>query len=418
MQKTTLQSFATFFNQKLDLPIPIKNFSVDTRTIQQGDLYCALPGNTVDGHQFVEEAFQKGAIGALVLKGYQGKGGPYIYVDDVLKAVQEYTKDYFKKHRPKVVIGVTGSLGKTTTKEFISTLLEGKYSVYKSPGNANTKISLPQTILNGWQGEEVVVLEMGMTHPKDLLRLIDIAPPDIAIITKAALVHAQNFNSLAEIAEVKCEIFTHPQTQVGIYAKELEGLVDVHKFGTCKKKSFSLENYEHISMPIKGKHNLHNLVGAIAVAKELEVSEEIISKQIQKLQLPERRQERVEKKGVIFINDSYNAAMDSMIAALQTLPPGKKRIGVLGSMMELGKFSDDCHRKVGMEALKTLDHLICYGKECQPMVDVWQEHNKQAHLLPTHEAVLDVLRTLVQEEDVVLLKGSKSKMMWKILEQF
>lgn len=442
--KYKIKDIAQFFGNHLEkAPEGASGFSVDSRSINPQEIYCALPGAKVDGHEFVDEAFKKGASCAIVKEDFKGSSlGPLIYVKDVVKALQDYAKAEFKQKRPKVVIGVTGSLGKTTTKEFISTLLESVYTVFRSPGNSNSQVGLPLALLNHFNGEDVAVLEMGMTHPGNITGLLQIAPPDMTVLTKVALVHAQNYESIEEIAKTKAEIFLHPDTYFGLYAKEIERVADLSSFGSMPKKSFGVEESQadyslvdhsgwvfkvgknHIPLgeiPDLGKHNLHNLLAALSVAYELGVDPEKFKSQIQHLKLPERRLQRILKKGILFINDSYNAALDSVKAALHAMPApqkGGKKIAVLGSMMELGKFSEECHRLVGIEALPIVEHLICYGIECQPMVDIWKKQGRKVDHLPTHGDIIALLHQIVKEGDVVLLKGSRSKMMWKIVEDF
>lgn len=414
-------------NSLLDLK---PSFSVDTRTLNPGDIYCALPGEKVDGHAFIEEAFAKGAKGAIVLESY-ASSRPLFRVANVLEAVQSLAGDFLAANRPKLVIGVTGSLGKTTTKDFIAALLEGSFSVCKTPGNSNSQVGLPLTILNHFRGEEIVVLEMGMTHPGNILKLIEIAPPDIALLNKVSLVHAANFSSLEEIRRAKCEIFLHPKTKLGIYDAE----IPVENIGSCEKRSFSLSDpsaYYQLKQGIfkagdiqiclgefalEGRHNYHNLLGALAVAHFAGVPEEKLASRIKSLKLPKQRFEHSHKRGIHFINDAYNAAPDSVKEGLRSLPQVQgRKIGVLGSMLELGKFSSECHRQVGEEALLHLDHLICLGDECEPMQAVWEKAGRPAHLFKELGPLIEYLRSFAAPKDLVYIKGSNSKTMWKILD--
>lgn len=439
----TLGAVAAFFGKRVEQDFLISGFSVDTRTLKPGEVYCALIGNQVDGHLFVREAFEKGASGAIVGSCFKEEYlGPLIHVDDVLSALQEAARHVFAKGRPKVVIGVTGSLGKTTTKEFLTTLLEPSFSVFKTPGNNNSQVGLPLAILNGWNSVDIAVLEMGMTHPGQIAQLTSVTPPDIGLITKVSLVHAQNFESIQGIAEAKSEIFLHPQTHLGIYADEIDRIYNMSFRGLCPKRTFSLRNpaadyclykedewifkamHEKFSLgalPPFGAHNFHNVLGALAVAHAAGADPGMMREQVAKLQLPERRQQRVEKGGVIFINDSYNAALDSIKAAFHELPipePGGRRIGVLGGIVELGTFSEDCHRQVGEAALTCLDHLICFGEECPPLVAVWEKAGRPVDYLDDRGAIVARLRTLAKPGDVVLLKGSRNKKLWTVLDDF
>lgn len=415
MQTQTFTIFLTFMDNEIIMHCLKNSFSVDTRNLHPGDIYCALPGEKADGHLFVQEAFAKGAKGAIVLESYlESAAGPLFRVKNVLETLQDLAKDYLAKNRPRLVIGVTGSLGKTTTKDFIASLLEGSFSVCKTPGNSNSQIGLPLTILNHFRGEEILVLEMGMTHAGNIRKLVEIAPPDIALLTKVALVHAANFSSLEEIGRAKSEIFLHPETKLGIYAAEIEDIFDIQQVGSCKKRSFSLGS---LSIGEFSRHNQHNLQGALAVCQEAGVPMETLLARIPSLKLPKQRFEHVYKNGIHFINDAYNAAPDSVIEGLRSLPNVEgKKIGVLGSMLELGRFSEESHRQVGEEALLHLDRLICLGAECAPMKEVWESRAKPVDLFYELGPLVSLLRGLAHPKDLVYIKGSNSKMMWKILD--
>lgn len=431
MKIDSLKKLGEYLGQEIPFKDSILRFCIDSRKILKGDLYCALPGNRVNGEDFLEDVFQKGAIAALVSKDYTGQAfGPLIYVDDVGETLQDLARTVFRAFKPKHVIAITGSLGKTTAKEFVCTLLEGAFQVFKTPGNANSQVGLPLAILNGFENQDVAVLEMGMTHAGQIKKLVSICPPDIALITKIALVHAENFSSLEGIEQAKGEIFFHPDTKLGIYPFASKNL---NNCGTCEKKTFGLDDSEadfslltiqkHSIEDLKFKepHILHNLVAALSVAFSLGIEIEVIQQQMQKLALPEMRMEKLKKNGVFFINDSYNAAPDSIAAALKSLPApddGKKRIAVIGEMAELGRFSEDCHRDVGVEALKYVDHLICYGKNCAPMAAVWSQAGRPCQYFNDHEKVAEHLRELAEPGDVVLLKGSNSTKMWTIMDKF
>lgn len=243
MNKKTAIAFLSEVGGILGLPKTgeaiVRGVAVDSRQIKPGDLFFALPGAKADGHTFLEEAAKKGAAGAVVHHSYNGAdfGLPLIKSDDVLQTLQELARKKVESARPRIV-GITGSLGKTTTKEFVTTLLKAKYRVAASPGNSNSQIGLPLAILNhSGEGDEILVLEMGMTHPGEIHKLVSIAPPEVAVVTKVALVHACNFESIEEIAHAKGEIFSHPLTKMGIYNKESDFGGMLSGSGKCAKRS-------------------------------------------------------------------------------------------------------------------------------------------------------------------------------------
>lgn len=431
---------AELLNVKPPCEHPIAGFSLDSRTLKPQEIYCALKGARVDGHNFLEEAKSKGASLALIERSYKGKCPlPYIAVDDVVASLQKIVK-LLLQARTSRIIAVTGSVGKTTCKDFLAEFLKAKFSVGKSQGAANSQVGLPLTILNHTNGkEEWLVLEMGMTSPGQIKLLVEMAPPEIAIITQVALAHSENFSSLSEIAQTKAEIFSHPTTRLGLFPKEIPYYRELAQVGTCRKMYFSLfsnsadyymskEEIYHLgarvgnlSFPFEGSHLKHNFLAALAVSLQLGLTLGEIKSRLPFLALPDKRFQIIKKKGIVFVNDSYNASPLAVEGALKNLPKPKKgnrSIAVLGSMMELGKFSDCCHEEVALVALNTVDALFCLGKECLPMIQVWKNAQKKAHFFEDHATLTKALKEYLKEGDVVLLKGSKSKQMWQVLDEF
>lgn len=423
----------------------IKGYSTDSRSLKLGELFFALKGERVDGHAYLKEVQQKGAIAAVVAEDYEGfiEGLCLLKVPDPLHALQELARKVLFSS-PSRIVAITGSLGKTSTKEFTRTLLSTQYQVGCSPGNSNSQVGIPLTILNHTTGEEeIFVFEMGMTAPGHLKRLVEIAPPEVAVITTVALVHASGFESLDDIARAKAEIFSHPQTQLGILHYDIPNFLEIVSSTACRKFSFSmtslesdyrlgiensqkiescLENHnlllENFSVP--GKHNIKNLMAAIAVARYFKVDWEKIEDAISELTLPERRLQWVHHKGMLFLNDSYNASEVSVKAALETLPEpakGGRKIAVLGEMAELGKFSVGCHQRIGEFALQHVERLYCFGDECLPACEIWQMARRPVEFFRHWTDLMDCLRRDLQPQDVILLKGSRSKQMWKVLEE-
>lgn len=417
---------------------------VDTRLLEKGNLFFALPGAQVDGHSYLEEAAKKGASGAVVKEDYRGPtfGIPLIRVKGVLEALQTLAK-HVKKTSQAQVVAVTGSIGKTTTKEFITTLLEEKFKVAYSPGNSNSQIGLPLAVLNHTTGEEDVwVIEMGMTHPGQLAQLIQIVPPDVALITMTTLVHACNFAGLNEIGLAKGEIFSHPKTRIGLLDYKIVNREALEKIGACRKATFAIDaeeatyslrvlgeqmllkspqgEFEMPLLPLQGAHNRHNFLAAAAVALEMGLNEEQICAALSKLQLPERRLQHVEKNGALFVNDAYNACVPSIKGALESLPAPKgdgRKIAVLSEMAELGGFAEACHKEVGEHALQYVDLMLCFGPHCKTIKDIWETAGRSVEWFMTRDEVVQAVKRHVKPGDVVLLKGARSRKMDKILEE-
>lgn len=447
MRCLTLAQIAHLLNcTQADIPsIEIKGYCIDSRLVKPGELFFALKGERVDGHTYLQEVSQRGAVAAVVSKEYTGSSeGLYLVtVEDPLLALQEIAHWVLKQSSARIV-ALTGSIGKTSTKEFTKTLLATRYRVAASPGNSNSQVGIPLSVLNHTTGEEdILVLEMGMTAPGHLARLVQIAPPEVAVITTVALVHACNFESVEEIAYAKAEIFSHSHTRLGILHRDMPCFEEISWIGACRKLSFSMHssladyrldpaNHQCVqsrldgqtailgSLPIPGRHNWHNLLAAIAVARYFGVEWEEIRKTIPTLTLPDRRLQFIRHKDALFLNDSYNASELSVKAALETLPqPERKgrKIAVLGSMLELGKFSQGCHQRVGEFALDHVEQLYCLGEECRPIYELWTKKGRSVQLFDERTSLVACLRQDLQPDDVVLLKGSRSKALWMVLEE-
>ena len=402
---------------------------IDSRKAAPGQLFFALKGERVDGHDFLGEVAARGAAAAVVSEGYAGVdfGMKLIRVSDVLASLQWLAKEVLAQRGTRVV-GVTGSVGKTTTKEFIATLLAGRYRVGKSPGNSNSQVGVPLSILNGSGEEEVLVLEMGMSGAGEIAKLVQIAPPEVALITKIGLAHSEFFpTGLEGIRAAKAEIFSHPHTRVGIVPKDsgIEGrktfaLGDISAdYGLCGDRIFEEGKEVYgVHLPFMASHLRENFLGAAAVARNLGMSWEEIGEQTQLLKVYPMRFERKEKNGVVYINDAYNANPISMRAALMNLPKpveGGRTIAVLGEMKELGPFSKPSHQEIGKLALQVVDQLICLGKECEPMVEMFQQAGRPVDHFLDIEALRSHLAAVIKEGDVVLLKGSNSNGLWRLL---
>ncbi|HLB52831.1 MAG TPA: UDP-N-acetylmuramoyl-tripeptide--D-alanyl-D-alanine ligase [Chlamydiales bacterium] len=409
----------------------VETFQIDSRLVTQGSLFFALKGGRTDGHQFLRQAKENGAVAAVVERGYAGEdfGLILLPVDSVLDALQGLAKRDLEKSKARV-IGVTGSVGKTMTKEFVFALLRGNVKVGKSPKSYNTKLTLPLSILNREGNEEWLVLEMGMEEPGDIGRLVAIAPPEIAILTGVAMAHSAFFpGGLSEIAKNKGEIFASPRLQAAIFPEELTFSEALFFAPPEKRVTYSLEKREadyffssqsmdekgvracELFFPFQERHIRQNLLAAIAVARKLGVEWEVIKKRMGDLTLPKMRFERFEQDGVIYINDAYNANPASMRAAFESVAAIKisgKKIAVLGEMTPLGTFSEECHLEVGRSAIPIFDHLLAMGEEVPPLVESFQESQKPAELFFDHKALAERLKMLVSRGDLVLVKGSRS----------
>lgn len=450
MGRLTLKEIAQRLGSSLNITGIAEGFAIDSRNVRLGDIFFALKGAKQDGHAYLSEVAAKGASLAVVSKDYKGEafGIPLIYVDNVVESLQALARQAFAIRDKIAVVGITGSMGKTTTKEFIATLLEGAFPVVKTPGNANSQVGVPLTILNSAAADKAVyVFEMSMSEPGNIAKLISIAPPDIAVVTRISLAHVAYFtDGLEGIAKAKSEILAHSQTRLAIlgaqtqqfsslsrergFPKIIYGMgeeaahLGVNISWERKEDGWIYRDGEEVSpilrLPFAETHLCENALAAIAVARSFQIPWEGIAEQLKLLKPYKRRFEKIEKQGILYINDSYNANIDSMKAALNNLPrprSGGKRIAVLGSMRELGDFSERCHKELAEYALSKIDCLLCYGTEASVMVDFFRSHGVPAEFFADFEPLKVRVHSLAEPGDIVLVKGANSHQLWRIAEE-
>jgi len=412
----------------------ITNFQVDSRLVNSGSAFFALKGKKCSGEDFLKQVSDNKAVMAFVSKSYKNEGLnlKMIKVDDPFIILQNLAKDKLELFKGKI-IGITGSVGKTTTKEFVAQLLEGDFKVRKTIGNANSQIGLPLTILNSDLDCDIQVLEMGMSEKGHVLRLAEIANPDVALITKVDYAHAENFDSLEDIVEAKSEIlredakikivdyeltryaciYRHNPVTFSINDKRADYFLNV-KTGELHEKSGKVVRF---SLPFQETFFLHDLLGSIVIAKELGVSYENIQLKMFELKLPLMRFEKFEKNNILFINDSYNSAPAALLAAIENLSLYKKRkIAVLGPMLELGKYSEMRHFEMGKIAAKRIDILFTIGKDCEKMHQAFLEEKQSAYHFPNLSLLALGLKKILEEGDIVLVKGSRAIELEKLFE--
>ncbi len=439
MKHKALKEIAHILGLQVDQNRTVAHFAVDSRQMERQGLFFALPGAKADGHFFLKEVAEKGALGAVVSKHYSGPsfGLELIKVPDVLEALHTLAKSAFNLRKEKVV-GITGSMGKTTSKEFVATLLEAKYRVAKTPGNHNTQLTLPLTLLN-LEGEyDVLVLEMGMNNPGEIKTLVHIAPPDLALLTRIAPAGMTDFRGgLEAIAHAKAEIFSHPRTKFGIVSCQAAKFKQVlYGSGVPKWIYGWKENFEDprmgdfvmeergedvvindsppISLAFEARHLRENFLAAATVAKAMGLTWSEIKSQALHLKPFKHRFEKIERDGITFIQDCYNANPESILAALKNLPKAKgKKIGVLGAMPDLGDQSAFFHTQVGNAAKEYLDRLLCIGEDAKNYAAAFSKDAKHFSQLAE---IKKELFALAEPGDVVLIKGGNGFKLWQLLE--
>lgn len=421
----------------------VAGISIDTRTLVSGDVFFALKGQ-VDGHQFVRQAFEKGACAVVVDQSCDiEKEYVQIQVDDTLKALQKLAANYRDKIQVPV-IAITGTNGKTTTKEMLYQILSMQYVTEKTYGNFNNHIGLPLSLLKWGSNIEVGVLEMGTNHFGEIAALCEIAKPTHGVITNIGEGHLEFLKDKAGVSRAKGELLDSlPGKGLAFlngddpYLLKMKDKVDqTILFGfsdRCQIQgydlisdlnsvSFKIEGHE-IVIPSAGKHNAYNALAAIGVALALNVSWQNIKDGFAHFQPVDQRFQAININGVTFFNDAYNAnpsSVESAILTLEAIETVGRKIVVMGDMLELGSQSQVAHKKMGaLMAAHQIHALFGLGKETQLTVQAAESDVlKFAAHFDSHERLAGALKDFIQPGDVVLVKGSRGMKMENIIDLF
>ena len=409
-------------------------------------LFIPFKGENVDGHRFVEQALKDGAGALFYQKDVllpEDIEGPIIWVDDTLQALQDLAKAYLKYVNPKV-IAVTGSNGKTTTKDMIECVLNTEFNVKKTQGNYNNEIGMPLTILDLDKNTDISILEMGMSGFHEIELLSTIAEPDIAVITNIGESHMQDLGSREGIAQAKSEITIGLKSNGTFIYDGDEPLLKPHveqiKEAKCisigleqgnslvcsvndqvetEGIAFTINHQQEYELPILGIHNMKNAAIAIAVGQELGLSYKTIQHNIKRVKLTGMRMERHEtEQQVTVINDAYNASPTSMKAAIDTLSNmNGRKIIVLGDVLELGDNSQRMHEEVGTYLQnKHIDQLITFGSEATFIHNTGKSYVDEAHHFNDKEKLISYMTHIVQPDDNVLIKGSRGMKLEEVVD--
>ena len=452
--KKTLQQLATWLNDEVQAfgDTVVSGISIDTRSIRQGDLFVPFRGEQVNGHKFVQQAFEKGAGASLWQKDEPNPpvGVPLLFVDDPELALQQMATAYRRQHKAKFV-GITGSNGKTSTKDILAGTLAPFFKVQKTIGNFNNQLGLPITMLQLDEDTEVAILEMGMSGFGEIEFLTKIARPHITVITNIGEAHMQDLGSRVGIAKAKFEIIQGLQEDGILFYDGDEPLLQelvaqeenltAQSFGleagnllyaenivaTAEGSSFTthgaIEGDYFIS--VLGKHQVKNTLSAMLIAQKLGLSDEQIRESLKHVALTDMRMQRViGTNDALFINDAYNAAPTSVKAAIQfiassTIRPEKWL--VLGDMLELGLDEKSFHEELAEEIHTNQISYVClYGPRMGYLYEVLKNRFDAEHLLHTKDDYTPIIEKLQQanNESIVLLKGSRGMKLETILKQF
>ncbi len=436
MKAFTLQEAAAALGlPQMQAQASLADVCTDTRKIRPGSLFVCLRGERFDGHTFAPQAAQLGAA-ALLVDHPVDADVPQLVVTDTGKALLQLAGWYRRRFRLPVV-GLTGSVGKTTTKEFIALVLGAKYNTLKTQGNLNNEIGVPQMLFRLEDCHTAAVIEMGMNHFGEISRLTRAVAPTVGLITNIGVSHIENLGSRAGILQAKLEILEGMAPDAPLIVNADNDMLRTVKLGERPLLTFAIDDQsadftatdiaeqgsttaftvhhstftQSVTIPTVGIHNVYNALAAMAVGYATGVDPAAAAAALANYVPAGMRQNLVQVGGVQVIEDCYNASPDSMRAALQTLGklPVHRRYAVLGAMLELGDYAKEAHTQVGkMAAENGIDGVLAYGADAAYIVEAAKQAGlENARLFDTKEALAQSLAQQVQSGDGVLFKGSR-----------
>ena len=436
MKAFTLQEAAAALGlPQMQAQATLADVCTDTRKIQPGSLFVCLRGERFDGHSFASQAAQLGAA-ALLVDHPVDADVPQLVVTDTGKALLQLA-GWYRRRFQLPVVGLTGSVGKTTTKEFIALVLGAKYNTLKTQGNLNNEIGVPQMLFRLEDSHTAAVIEMGMNHFGEISRLTRAVAPTVGLITNIGVSHIENLGSRAGILQAKLEILEGMAPDAPLIVNMDNDMLRTVKLGDRPLLTFAIDDQsadftatdiaeqgstttftvhhstftQPVTIPTVGIHNVYNALAAMAVGYVTGVNPAAAAAALANYVPAGMRQNLVQVGGVQVIEDCYNASPDSMRAALQTLGklPVHRRYAVLGAMLELGDYAKEAHTQVGkMAAENGIDGVLAYGADAAYIVEAAKQAGlENARLFDTKEALAQSLAQQVQPGDGVLFKGSR-----------
>lgn len=451
MKYMSLQEIATacggtYFGDKNKLSLEVSGVAIDSRKVEKDFLFVAIKGARVDGHDFIPQVMENGALCALSEKDLGDVLFSYILVESCEQALKDIAEHYRLALDIKVV-GITGSVGKTSTKEMIASVLQQKYSVLKTEGNFNNEIGLPLTIFNIRKEHEVAVLEMGINEFEEMHRLAKVARPDICVITNIGICHLENLIDRDGVLRAKTEMFDFMRDGGEIFlngdddklitVENVKGVSPVF-FGLSEQHPYYADNIHSLGLKgtsctlhlpnetveatihLPGKHMVYNALAGACVGYSLGLTTKEIQKGIESLLPVSGRNNLIETKNLLIIDDCYNANPVSMKASLDVLSNALgRKVAILGDMGELGEDEKALHYGVGAYAAqKGIDLICCIGTLAQEFVSGAKSIDSNSEILyfATKEKFLSQLNVIVKEDDTILVKASHSMEFPKIVE--
>lgn len=433
MELLTLSEIAKACGGKSFGDAKINAVCIDTRKITGGCLFICIKGARYDAHEFADEALEKGAAAVMIDEDITPNGA-YVKVENTAKSLLKLS-GYYRSKFDIPVVALTGSVGKTTTKEFTYLVVNAKYNAIKTQGNLNNEIGLPQMLFQIDNSIEAAVIEMGMNHFGEISRLVSATKPTVGLITNIGVSHIENLGSRDGILKAKLEITDglkegaplilngdddklstvkddkHRIYFYGIHNGDFKADNIVENDGSTTFVINYFGKSQSVTIPTIGIHNVYNALAAFAVGYFLDVDSHSAAKALSGYVPAGMRQKVVRVGKITSIEDCYNASPDSMRAALKTLhdTKGNKKIAVLGDMLELGDYSEEAHTSVGkMVAENTIDYLLAYGSDAKYYVRAAKEKGcANAYLFDNKDALSEKLLEIADDNDAVIFKGSR-----------
>jgi UDP-N-acetylmuramoyl-tripeptide--D-alanyl-D-alanine ligase len=434
MDVLRLSEIASALNGSFNTDCEIYGICLDTRKITPGCLFICIKGERFDAHQFANEALEKGAAAVMINTDIEPDGA-YVRVEDTSKALLELA-GWYRSRFSLNLVGLTGSVGKTTTKEFTYLVVASKYKSIKTLGNLNNEIGLPQMLFMLDSSVEAAVIEMGMNHFGEISRLTRAAKPTIGLITNIGVSHMENLGSREGILKAKLELLEGLEKGAPLILNGDNDLLktvknedyDIHFYSVDSPSDFRAENIsshggstsftvnyfgsrQDITIPALGIHNVYNALAAFAVGYYLDIPAKQCADALAQYQPEGMRQRSVEVGGITSIEDCYNASPDSMKAAIRTLAEtdGNKKIAVLSDMLELGEISAQAHREIGgLVAKSNIDLLLTYGELSRNTADgAVAEGMKNVYHFDSKEELASKLIEECKPGDTVIFKASR-----------
>lgn len=448
LKAITAACSGTYFGPEDALNQEVTGVAIDSRKIEKGYLFAAVRGERVDGHTFIPKVMETGALCSISEEKLEDADYPYILVESSLQAIKDIA-EYYRQELDIKVVGITGSVGKTSTKEMVASVLSQKYNVLKTDGNFNNEIGVPLTIFNIREEHEVAVLEMGMNHFGEMTRLAKMARPDISVITNIGVAHLENLGSRDGILKAKTEMFpfVNPNGSIILNGEDdklstiekYENIIPVF-FGLSDDKQVYADNIVNLGLkgtscdihvggeivsaviPIPGSHMVLNALAGAAIGHALGLTAAEIKAGIEALVPVAGRNNIIEKEHVTVIDDCYNANPVSMKASLDVLNyANTRKVAILGDMGELGENEIQMHYEVGQYAAeKGIDLVICIGELCRHMydgADAVKNWNGRAVHFASKADFLAEMGNIIETGDTVLVKASHFMAFPEIVEK-